>query len=193
MRHRSDSAAQATRSSPSVGPSTRSSSTSDLKRGMGIWVWSRRPARIVRSNGDGTYEVEYRGEAEFSSTVERNDLDPMDVEERSEYLLKPRLEPDGNAPMEERRAPIRKLMDEWPISRAQMVKLLGFSPPKVDRLIGEQYLPLEVAVLISTIFEVEVDPEVVNVNEREHLEEALAAAREGAKEVQRQGKKPRSP
>ena len=179
MRNRSDSAAQA----------TRSTSTSDLKRGMGIWVWSRRPARIVRSHGDGTYEVEYLGEPEFTNQVERNDLDPMDYEERSEYLPKPRLETDGNAPMEERRAPIRKLMDEWPISRAQMVKLLGFSPPKVDRLIVEHYLPLEVAVLVATVFEVEVDPEVVNVHEREHLDEALAAAREGAKEVEKKSRK----
>lgn len=169
MRNRSDSAAK----------STRSASTSDLKQGMGIWIWSRRPAKVVKSYGDGTYEVEYLGEAEESSRIDRNDLDPMDQEDRFTYLPKPRLEPDR----EGTRSPLRKFMDEWPISRAQMVKVLEFSPPKVDRLIADSHLSLDVAVLMSVLFDVEVDPEVVPENERPHLNEALEAAREGARQT----------
>ena len=145
---------------------------------MGIWVWSRRPARILGSNGDGTYEVEYLGEAEESNTVNRNDLDPMDQQDRLEYLERPRLEVDR----EGSRSPLRKFMDEWPISRAQMVKILEFSPPKVDRLIADSHLTLDVAVLMAVIFEVEVDPDVLPENERPYLEEALKAAREGAQQ-----------
>jgi hypothetical protein len=174
MKNRSDSAAKA----------TRSASTSDLKRGMGIWVWSRRPAKIVQSYGDGTYEVDYLGEETISSRVNRNDLDPMDQEERSEHLPKPRLEPDYHETGDAKRTPLRKFMDEWPISRAQMVKLLGFSPPKVDRLIADSWVPLTVAVLLAVIFDVDVDPEVLPEAERPHLEEALTAAREGAAEEQ---------
>jgi hypothetical protein len=143
---------------------------------MGIWVWSRRPAKIVRSHGDGTYEVEYLGEAQSSSTIDRNDLDPMDQAERLEYLERPRLEPDSTGS----RSPLRKFMDEWPISRAQMVKVLEFSPPKVDRLIADAHLSLDVAVLLAILFDVDVDPEVLPDNERPYLEDALRAAREGA-------------
>ena len=178
MRNRSDSAAQ----------STRSSSTSDLKQGMGIWVWSRRPAKILQSYGDGTYEVEYLGEAEEDTRINRNDLDPMDQEERMEYVGRPRLEPDLNAPVDQRRTPLRKFMDEWPISRAQMVKVLEFSPPKVDRLIADSHLPLDVAVLLSVLFEVEVDEDVLHDGERAHLQEALTAAREGARSVQKKSR-----
>ena len=169
MRNRSDSAAK----------STRSSSTSDLKQGMGIWVWSRRPAKVVKSHGDGTYDVDYLGEAEEPSRIDRNDLDPMDREERLQYLEKPRLEPDRGGS----RSPMRKFMDEWPISRAQMVKVLEFSPPKVDRLIADSQLSLDVAVLMAILFEVEVDPDVVREEERPYLGEALKAAREGASQA----------
>jgi hypothetical protein len=150
---------------------------------MGIWVWSKRPAKIVQSNGDGTYEVEYIGEAEVSTTIDRNDLDPMDQTERDQYLPRPRLEPDRALSGDQKRPPLRKLMDELPCSRAQMVKFLGFSPPKVDRLIADSYLPLSVAVLVSVIFDVEVDPEVMPEAERPYLNDALAAAREGLSEA----------
>ncbi|MBW3624480.1 MAG: hypothetical protein KY468_13825 [Armatimonadetes bacterium] len=169
MRNRSDSAAK----------STRSSSTSDLKQGMGIWVWSRRPARIMKSHGDGSYEVEYLGDTEESTRVDRNDLDPMDPQDRLEYLERPRLEPDRGGS----RTPLRKFMDEWPISRAQMIKVLEFSPPKVDRLIAEPQLSLDVAVLMGILFEVEVDPEVLPENERPYLEDAMQAAKEGAQQT----------
>jgi hypothetical protein len=150
---------------------------------MGIWVWSKRPAKIVQSNGDGTYEVEYLGDAEAATQVDRNDLDPMDQNERDQYLPKPRLEPDRDAAGDQKRPPLRKLMDELPCSRAQMVKFLGFSPPKVDRLIGESYLPLSVVVLVAMIFDVEVDPEVLPEAERPLLETAMKAAGEGAAEI----------
>jgi hypothetical protein len=150
---------------------------------MGVFIWSKRPARIVQSHGDGTYEVEYLGDVETATRIDRNDLDPMNPLERERYLPAPRLEPDRDATGEAQRPPLRKLMDELPCSRAQMIKLLGFSPPKVDRLIGERYLPLDVAVLVATVFDVEVDPEVLPEAERPHLSGALAAAREGAAEV----------
>jgi hypothetical protein len=73
-------------------------------------------------------------------------------------------------------------MDELPCSRAQMVKFLGFSPPKVDRLMADHYLPLSIAVLVAVIFDVEVDPEVLPAAERPRLNEALAAARDAAAE-----------
>jgi hypothetical protein len=152
---------------------------------MGIWVWSKRPAKIVQSNGDGTYEVDYLGNAETSNTVDRNDLDPMDPYERDQYLPKPRLEPDRDATGDQKRPPLRKLMDELPCSRAQMVKFLEFSPPKVDRLIADSFLPLNVAVLIAVIFDVEVDPEVLPEAERPLLAAALKAAREGAAEARK--------
>jgi hypothetical protein len=174
MKNRSDSAAKA----------TRSTSTSDLKRGMGIWVWSRRPAKIVQSFRDGTYEVEYVGDETVTNRIDRNDLDPMDQEERTQYLPKPRLEPDYLETGDAKRTPLRKFMDEWPISRAQMVKLLNFSPPKVDRLIADSILPLNVAVLLAIIFEVVIDPNVLPEKERPFLDEALNAAKEGAAEVQ---------
>jgi len=178
MRNRSDSAAQ----------STRSSSTSDLKQGMGIWVWNRRPARITKSHGDGTYEVEYLGDEEISNSINRNDLDPMDQADRHKYLPKPRLEPDTN-PEGIKRTPMRKFMDEWPISRAQMVKVLGFSPPKVDRIIADMYVTMDVAVLMAILFEIEIDAEVLPEPDRPHLEEALAAAQAGARSAQRRSKK----
>lgn len=169
MRNRSDSARQ----------SAKSKSVADLKRGMGIWVWSRRPARIAKSHGDGTYEVVYTGGGEVSTRIDRNDLNPMALSEREQYLPRPRLQPDreGQPP----RTPLRKLMDEVPLSRSQMIQALEFSPPKVDRLIASPLLPLDVAVLVATVLNVEVDPEAVTEGEREHLSKALEAAREGAK------------
>ena len=166
MRNRSNSAAT----------SVRSSSTSDLKRGLGVWIWSARPATIVASNGDGTYEVEYIGTAEASTTVDRNDLDPMDASERAELLSKPRLEPDRGSG-DSVRTPLRKFMDEWPISRAQLVKALGFSPPKVDRLIADHHLTMEVAALVAATFDVEVDHEVLHERDQPNAVANFAAVR----------------
>ncbi len=163
------------------GSTAQHGSTSDLKRGMGIWVWSRRPARILESHGDGTYEVEYLDEAlNPGSRVVRHALEPMSREERGEHLPPPRLEPDEAQAPHPPRTPLRKFMDEWPLSRAELVKLLEFSPPKVDRLIAEPMLPLDVATLIAVLFNVEVDPAAVEEDDRPHLAAALQAAREGA-------------
>jgi hypothetical protein len=157
---------------------------------MAIWVWTKRPARVVQSYGDGTYEVEYLGEEPTPSTrINRNDLDPMVREERLEYLSRPRLEPDFDAAGFQKRSPLRKFMDEWPLSRAEMIKLLGFSPPKVDRLVADSVVPLDVAVLMAIIFNVEIDPDVLPDAAKPRLEEALEAAREGARSVQRKSRK----
>ena len=164
MRNRSDSEAT----------SVRSSSTSDLKRGMGIWVWTRHPAKIVSSHGDGTYEVEYLEDSEAASRVNRNDIDPMDPAERARLMARPRLELD-KGPEDALRTPLRKFMDEWPISRAQLVKMLNFSPPKVDRLIADSHLPMAVAALVAATFEVEVDLEVLHERDQPHIAETFAA------------------
>jgi hypothetical protein len=152
-------------------PALHRRSSSELGQGMGVWVWLRRPARITENLGEGRYRVEFLDEGESMDVIERDRLDPLDREEASRFLPKPRLEPDTSS--EGGRTPLRKFMDEWPISRAQLIKLLGYSPPKVDRLIASQILPLTIAVQLAEIFEIEVDPETIPEEDRPRLAEAL--------------------
>lgn len=165
----------------------RSESDSRLRRDMAVWVTVRVPAYVAGDpvpldNGETGYEVIVAGEPLdlIESPTNRNDIDPMGREDSHRIFGKPVLEP---APDGDDRTPVRYLMDRYPVSRAELVRVTCFSPPKVDRIIASRELKLEDAAALSLALGVEVDRNVLVEKDREGMPERFVFSPEMAEQA----------